>query len=219
MVEKEHGGGSGASASSTPPTLNCRRRRGHQHADLNRRMWKDRMRMQKMKATLDAADRASFGIVPEKSQSRGPLGPRAGGRRRSADRRPHCVAGFLPRAGLPGPEIAGLLHAHAAGAPGKTLGGCFLLSQHACPPSGLSPGGPGAAGAAGGELWWGAGEARRARAPPYRKPHDLKKAWKVSVLPRLCTWRRFGADEEARQPVQVLQHKMTAKDTATGGRS
>ncbi|KAL9160857.1 hypothetical protein ABFS82_08G227800 [Erythranthe guttata] len=70
----------------------------------------------------------------------------------------------------------------------------------------------------GDELWWGIqGVAGEQGPPPYRKPHDLKKAWKVSVLaaivqhmsPDLDRMRGFVTKSK------ILQHNMTAKDTAT----
>ncbi|KAL9160858.1 hypothetical protein ABFS82_08G227900 [Erythranthe guttata] len=71
----------------------------------------------------------------------------------------------------------------------------------------------------GDELWWGQQgvAAREQGPPPYRKPHDLKKAWKVSVLaaiiqhmsPDLDRMRGFVTKSK------ILQHNMTTKDTAT----
>ncbi|KAJ7956850.1 Ethylene insensitive 3 family protein [Quillaja saponaria] len=68
------------------------------------------------------------------------------------------------------------------------------------------------------ELWWGEqGLAQEHGPPPYKKPDDLNKAWKVSVLaavikrmsPNLHKMRRL-----ARQS-KYLQDKMTAKESAT----
>ncbi|TKY60307.1 ETHYLENE INSENSITIVE 3 5 protein [Spatholobus suberectus] len=69
------------------------------------------------------------------------------------------------------------------------------------------------------ENWWGEQGllAQEHGPPPYKKPHDLKKAWKVSLLaavikhmsPDLDKLRRLGTRSK------TLQHKMTAKDTAT----
>ncbi|KAG6397473.1 hypothetical protein SASPL_143640 [Salvia splendens] len=103
-----------------------------------------------------------------------------------------------------------------------TLGSLLsALMQHCVPPQRRFPMERGHAQPwwpRGDELWWGTGGGRaRARPAPYRKPHDLKKAWKVSVLaaiimsmaPDLERMRRLVNQSKS------LQHKMTAKDTAT----
>ncbi|KAG6721930.1 hypothetical protein I3842_03G136700 [Carya illinoinensis] len=79
------------------------------------------------------------------------------------------------------------------------------------------------------EIWWGEQQisqreyiegvkiSKENGPPPYRKPHDLKKAWKVSVLasviknmsPNMENMRRLVRQSKC------VQDKMTAKETAT----
>lgn len=53
--------------------------------------------------------------------------------------------------------------------------------------------------------------------PPYRKPHDLKKAWKVTVLSAIIKHMSPDLNRMRRlvRQSKCLQAKMTAKDTAT----
>ncbi|CAJ1938059.1 unnamed protein product [Sphenostylis stenocarpa] len=53
--------------------------------------------------------------------------------------------------------------------------------------------------------------------PPYRKPHDLKKVWKVSLLAAVIKHISPNLDKLRRLVThsKTLQDKMTAKDTAT----
>ncbi|KAK7387514.1 hypothetical protein VNO78_28374 [Psophocarpus tetragonolobus] len=105
----------------------------------------------------------------------------------------------------------------------STLGSLLsALMQHCVPPQrrfplerGLSP----PWWPTGEEAWWGEQGllAQEHGPPPYRKPHDLKKAWKVSVLaavikhmsPDFHKLRRLVSQSKS------LQDKMTAKDSAT----
>ncbi|CAL9001431.1 unnamed protein product [Prunus brigantina] len=67
------------------------------------------------------------------------------------------------------------------------------------------------------ELWWGdQGVSIDHGAPPYRKPHDLKKAWKVSVLAAVIKHMAPNSDRMRRlvRQSKCLQDKMTAKETA-----
>ncbi|XP_026429465.1 putative ETHYLENE INSENSITIVE 3-like 4 protein [Papaver somniferum] len=69
------------------------------------------------------------------------------------------------------------------------------------------------------EPWWGdQGMLEKSEGPPpYRKPHDLKKAWKVSTLTAVI--KHMSPDfNNVRRPVlqsKYLQSKMTAKETLT----
>ncbi|KAL4349921.1 hypothetical protein HN51_031014 [Arachis hypogaea] len=56
----------------------------------------------------------------------------------------------------------------------------------------------------------------RTRPPPYKKPHDLKKAWKVSVLTSVIKHMSPDLEKLKRLVTQskTLQDKMTAKDNA-----
>ncbi|KAL2332778.1 hypothetical protein Fmac_013991 [Flemingia macrophylla] len=71
----------------------------------------------------------------------------------------------------------------------------------------------------GDEKWWGEQGllAQEHGPPPYRKPHDLKKAWKVSVLAAVIKHISPDFDKLRRLVTQskTLQDKMTANDSAT----
>ncbi|XWS44897.1 hypothetical protein CRYUN_Cryun15aG0089200 [Craigia yunnanensis] len=106
-----------------------------------------------------------------------------------------------------------------------TLGSLLsALMQHCMPPQRrfplerrlAPPGWP-----TGKELWWGEqGMAQKHGPPPYRKPHDLKKAWKISVLAAVIKHMSPNLDRMRRLVTQskCLQDKMTAKETATWSR-
>ncbi|KAJ3676597.1 hypothetical protein LUZ60_004009 [Juncus effusus] len=101
-----------------------------------------------------------------------------------------------------------------------TLGSLLsALMQHCDPPQrrfplekGISP----PWWPAGTEPWWDKLGVQNS-APPYKKPHDLKKAWKVGVLCGVI--KHISPDlEKIRRLVRqskCLQDKMTAKETAT----
>lgn len=105
----------------------------------------------------------------------------------------------------------------------STLGSLLsALMQHCAPPQrrfplegGLSP----PWWPNGEEIWWGEQGllAQENGPPPYRKPHDLKKAWKVSVLAAVIKHISPDFDKLRRLVTQskTLQDKMTAKDSAT----
>jgi ethylene-insensitive protein 3 len=68
------------------------------------------------------------------------------------------------------------------------------------------------------EEWWDKlGIPKDQGPPPYKKPHDLKKAWKVSVLTSVI--KHMSPDiEKIRRLIRqskCLQDKMTAKESAT----
>ncbi|MCD7451942.1 hypothetical protein HAX54_014206 [Datura stramonium] len=68
------------------------------------------------------------------------------------------------------------------------------------------------------ELWWGdQGLAKEQGPPPYRKPHGLKKAWKVSVLAAIIKHMSpdLGRMKRLVKQSKNLQNKMTAKETST----
>ncbi|XP_051127491.1 putative ETHYLENE INSENSITIVE 3-like 4 protein [Andrographis paniculata] len=103
-----------------------------------------------------------------------------------------------------------------------TLGSLLsALMQHCVPPQRRFPLERGLAPPwwpKGDELWWGnQGAAHEQGPPPYRKPHDLKKAWKVSVLAAIIKHMSPNLDRMRRLVNQSksLQDKMTAKDTVT----
>jgi len=105
----------------------------------------------------------------------------------------------------------------------STLGSLLsALMQHCVPPQrrfplerGISP----PWWPTGAENWWGEQGllSQEQGPPPYKKPHDLKKAWKVSVLAGVI--KHMSPDlEKLRKLVtqsKTLQDKMTARDSAT----
>ncbi|XP_058107614.1 protein ETHYLENE-INSENSITIVE 3-like 1a [Magnolia sinica] len=103
-----------------------------------------------------------------------------------------------------------------------TLGSLLsALMQHCDPPQRRFPLEKGVAPPwwpAGNEDWWPQlGLPKDQGPPPYKKPHDLKKAWKVSVLTAVI--KHMSPDiAKIRKLVRqskCLQDKMTAKESAT----
>ncbi|XP_008790465.1 protein ETHYLENE-INSENSITIVE 3-like 1a [Phoenix dactylifera] len=103
-----------------------------------------------------------------------------------------------------------------------TLGSLLsALMQHCDPPQRRFPLEKGVAPPwwpSGKEEWWPElGIPKDQGPPPYKKPHDLKKAWKVSVLTAVI--KHMSPDiEKIRRLVRqskCLQDKMTAKESAT----
>ncbi|KAL6865333.1 hypothetical protein ACP4OV_016484 [Aristida adscensionis] len=99
------------------------------------------------------------------------------------------------------------------------------LIQHCSPPQRSFPlerGLPPPWWPTGREPWWGAqgGAPARQGAPPYRKPHDLKKAWKVSLLAAVVKHLAPRFDHIRRLVWQSkrLQHRMSARDADTWSR-
>lgn len=103
-----------------------------------------------------------------------------------------------------------------------TLGSLLsALMQHCIPPQRRFPLEKGLAPPwwpTGKELWWGeqGTTASEHGPPPYKKPHDLKKVWKVSALTAVLKHMAPDFDRIRRLVSQskCLQDKMTAKDTA-----
>ncbi|CAI0412755.1 unnamed protein product [Linum tenue] len=101
-----------------------------------------------------------------------------------------------------------------------TLGSLLSsLMQHCDPPQRKYPlekGVPPPWWPSGNEDWWGKLGLPRGQSPPYKKPHDLKKMWKVGVLtsvikhmsPDIAKIRRHVRQSKC------LQDKMTAKESA-----
>uniref|UniRef100_A0ACD5Z1M7 Uncharacterized protein n=1 Tax=Avena sativa TaxID=4498 RepID=A0ACD5Z1M7_AVESA len=69
------------------------------------------------------------------------------------------------------------------------------------------------------ESWWGTQGEMQAHqgVPPYRKPHDLKKAWKVSLLSAVIKHMspRFDQMRKLVWQSKRLQQKMSAKESET----
>nr|XP_025679341.1 ETHYLENE INSENSITIVE 3-like 5 protein [Arachis hypogaea] len=105
----------------------------------------------------------------------------------------------------------------------KTLGSLLSsLMQHCVPPQRRYPLDKGVAPPwwpNGSEAWWGEQGllTQEHGPPPYKKPHDLKKAWKVLVLASVIKHMSPDLEKLRRLVTQskTLQDKMTAKDSAT----
>ncbi|XP_025616516.1 putative ETHYLENE INSENSITIVE 3-like 4 protein [Arachis hypogaea] len=105
----------------------------------------------------------------------------------------------------------------------KTLGSLLSsLMQHCVPPQRRYPLDKGVAPPwwpNGSEAWWGEQGllAQGHGPPPYKKPHDLKKTWKVSVLASIIKHMSPDLEKLRRLVTQskTLQDNMTAKDSAT----
>ncbi|XP_044973101.1 ETHYLENE INSENSITIVE 3-like 5 protein [Hordeum vulgare subsp. vulgare] len=69
------------------------------------------------------------------------------------------------------------------------------------------------------ESWWGTQGEMQAHqgVPPYRKPHDLKKAWKISLLSAVIKHMspRFDQMRKLVWQSKRLQQKMSAKESET----
>lgn len=69
----------------------------------------------------------------------------------------------------------------------------------------------------GNEEWWVQLGLQKDNGPPYKKPYDLKKAWKVAVLMAVIKYM-FPDTPKIRKLVKqskCLQDKITAKESAT----
>ncbi|MFS7916068.1 putative transcription factor EIL family [Helianthus anomalus] len=101
-----------------------------------------------------------------------------------------------------------------------TLGSLLSsLMQHCDPPQRKFPlekGQPPPWWPTGGEDWWTSIGLPKAQSPPYKKPHDLKKIWKVGVL--TAVMKHMSPDiAKIRKLVcrsKCLQDKMTAKESS-----
>ncbi|PKA65609.1 Protein ethylene insensitive 3 [Apostasia shenzhenica] len=103
-----------------------------------------------------------------------------------------------------------------------TLGSLLsALMQHCDPPQRRFPlekGVPPPWWPSGNEDWWSQlGFTKDQTPPPYKKPHDLKKAWKVGVLTAVIKHMSPDIDKIRRlvRQSKCLQDKMTAKESAT----
>ncbi|CAH1433414.1 unnamed protein product [Lactuca virosa] len=102
-----------------------------------------------------------------------------------------------------------------------TLGSLLsALMQHCDPPQRRFPLEKGVAPPwwpTGDEKWWVEAGMMREPPPPYKKPHDLKKAWKVNVLMAVIKHMSPEIDKIRKlvRQSKCLQDKMTAKESAT----
>ncbi|WVZ65387.1 hypothetical protein U9M48_014761 [Paspalum notatum var. saurae] len=100
-----------------------------------------------------------------------------------------------------------------------TLGSLLSsLMQHCDPPQRKYPlekGTPPPWWPSGNEEWWSALGLPSGQIPPYKKPHDLKKVWKVGVLTGVIKHMspNFDKIRNRVQKSKCLQDKMTAKES------
>ncbi|WOL12572.1 ethylene insensitive-like protein [Canna indica] len=139
---------------------------------------------------------------------------------------PAAIAKYQADNIIPGSNsgmISGTVSPHSLQELQDTTLGSLLsaLMQHCDPPQRRFPLEKGVAPPwwpTGSEEWWPQlGIPKDQGPPPYKKPHDLKKAWKVSVLTAVI--KHMSPDiEKIRRLVRqskCLQDKMTAKEIAT----
>ncbi|KAL3829841.1 hypothetical protein ACJIZ3_018643 [Penstemon smallii] len=225
--------------------------------ELERRMWRDRMRLKRLKEQKKSKDGIDDSAKQRQSQEQA--------RRKKMSRAQDgilkymlkmmevCKAqgfvyGIIPENGKPekvrfdrnGPAAIAKYQAEHS-MPGKVEGSSTLASthtlqelqdttlgsllsalmQHCDPPQRRFPlekGVPPPWWPTGNEEWWPElGLPKDQGPPPYKKPHDLKKAWKFGVLtavikhmsPNIAKIRKLV------QQSKCLQDKMTAKESAT----
>ncbi|KAL4275590.1 hypothetical protein HN51_058414 [Arachis hypogaea] len=233
------------------------------YENLKKRIWKDRILLQKMKEKLnmdefenkEAKQEASrkkkmsraqdsvlkymvkimevckargfvYGIVPEKGK---PVTGSSDSLRewwkeniRFDQTAPTAIAKYLPL--LEKGELDESSSIHLLQDLQDTTLGSLLsaLMQHCVPPQRRYPLDKGVAPPwwpNGSEAWWGEQGllAQENGPPPYKKPHDLKKAWKVSVLASVIKHMSPDLEKLRRLVTQskTLQDRMTAKDSAT----
>lgn len=172
-----------------------------------------------------------YGIIPEKGK---PVGGASDNLREwwkdkvRFDRNgPAAIAKYQAENAIPGRDEAGVNHLgptpHTLQELQDTTLGSLLsaLMQHCDPPQRRFPlekGVPPPWWPTGHEEWWSQlGLQKDIGPPPYKKPHDLKKAWKVGVLTAVI--KHMSPDiSKIRKLVRqskCLQDKMTAKESAT----
>ncbi|QHN81696.1 hypothetical protein HN51_058415 [Arachis hypogaea] len=233
------------------------------YEDLKKRIWKDRVLLQKMKEKLNmdesdnkkAKQEASrkkkmsraqdsvlkymvkimevckargfvYGIVPENGK---PITGSSDSLRewwkeniRFDQTAPKAIAKYLPLLEKGELDESSSIHL-LQDLQDATLGSLLsALMQHCVPPQRKYPLEKGVAPPwwpNGSEAWWGkqGSLAQEHGPPPYKKPHDLKKAWKVSVLASVIKHMSPDLEKLRRLVTQsrTLQDKMTAKDNVT----
>ncbi|KAJ6832415.1 putative ETHYLENE INSENSITIVE 3-like 1 protein [Iris pallida] len=241
--------------------------------ELERRMWRDRMKLKRLKEqqhpgrSADPVDAARqrqsqeqarrkkmsraqdgilkymlkmmevckaqgfvYGIIPENGKPVGGASDNLRGwwkEKVRFDRNgPAAIAKYQSDNGIPGlaDELgSGPASLHSLQELQDTTLGSLLsaLMQHCDPPQRRFPlekGVPPPWWPTGREEWWSQlGFPKDQKLPPYKKPHDLKKAWKVGVLTAVI--KHMSPDiEKIRRLVRqskCLQDKMTAKESAT----
>lgn len=171
-----------------------------------------------------------YGIIPEKGKPVGGASDNLRGwwkEKVRFDRNgPAAIAKYQADNAAPGSETEsspGLVSAHSLQELQDTTLGSLLsaLMQHCSPPQRRFPlekGVPPPWWPCGFEGWYTElGIPKEHGPPPYKKPHDLKKAWKVGVLTAVI--KHMSPDiEKIRRLVRqskCLQDKMTAKEIST----
>ncbi|CAJ2667815.1 unnamed protein product [Trifolium pratense] len=140
------------------------------YEELKKRMWKDKILLQKMKEKQDKNNEPELQAKQEAS------------RRKKMSRAQDSVLKYM----------ANIMD--VCKAKGFVYG---IIPEKGKPVSGLT--------------------AQEQGPPPYKKPHDLKKAWKVSVLASVIKHMSPDLEKLRRLVTQskTLQDKMTARDSAT----
>ncbi|CAI0420200.1 unnamed protein product [Linum tenue] len=136
---------------------------------------------------------------------------------------PEAIVQFQSSAVPPAVAAAAATYLHRLNELQDTTLGSLIsaLMQHCAPPQRRFPLERGLAPPwwpTGDEIWWEQQEAaaKEQGPPPYRKPHDLKKSWKVSLLTAVIKHMApdFHRMRRLVRHSKCLQDKMTAKETA-----
>ncbi|XP_072060207.1 putative ETHYLENE INSENSITIVE 3-like 4 protein [Arachis hypogaea] len=202
------------------------------YEDLKKRIWKDRILLQKMKEKLNIDESDSKKVKQEASRKRKMFRAQDSVLKYMVKIMEVCKArgfvyGIVPEDGKPITGSSDSLREwwkedirFEQTAPKAIL--LSTLMQHCMPPQRRYPLEKGVAPPwwpNGSEAWWGDQGflAQEHGPPPYKKPHDLKKAWKVSVLASVIKHMSPDLEKLKRLVTQskTLQDKMTAKDNAT----
>ncbi|PNX93853.1 ethylene insensitive 3-like 4 protein [Trifolium pratense] len=173
--------------------------------ELKKRMWKDKILLQKLKEKGKKVDQQNQQAKDEAS------------RRKKMSRAQDSILKYMMKI-MTTCKAQGFVYGIIP-ENGKPV---TALMQHCAPPQRRFPLERGLAPPwwpNGTEQWWGQQGllAQKQGPPPYKKPHDLKKAWKVSVLAAIIKHLSPDVDKVRRLVTQskTLQDKMTAKDSAT----
>ncbi|XP_072084330.1 putative ETHYLENE INSENSITIVE 3-like 4 protein [Arachis hypogaea] len=202
------------------------------YEDLKKRIWKDRILLQKMKEKLNMDESENKEAKQEASTKKKMSRAQDSVLKYMVKIMEVCKArgfvyGIVPEKGKPVTGSSDSLREwwkedirFDQNAPTAIL--LSSLMQHCVPPQRRYPLDKGVAPPwwpNGSEAWWGEQGflAQEHGPPPYKKPHDLKKAWKVSVLASVIKHMSPDLEKLRRLVTQskTLQDKMTAKDSAT----
>ncbi|KAJ6708210.1 ETHYLENE INSENSITIVE 3-LIKE 2 PROTEIN [Salix viminalis] len=200
--------------------------------ELERRMWRDKMRLKRLKEQTKskegidiAKQRQSQEQARRKKMSRAQDGIlKYMLKMMEVCKAQGFVYGIIPEKGKPVTGASDNLRGwwKDRELQDTTLGSLLsALMQHCDPPQRRYPlekGVPPPWWPSGNEEWWPQlGLPKDQGPPPYKKPHDLKKAWKVGVLTAVI--KHMSPDiAKIRKLVRqskCLQDKMTAKESAT----